>query len=40
MVADPTTTIVVAEWESEELGEPGLDFGGPKNAKKGPTHEG
>jgi heme-degrading monooxygenase HmoA len=23
MVADPTTTIAVAEWESEELGEPG-----------------
>ena len=23
MVADPTTTIVVAEWESEELGKPG-----------------
>ncbi|HZB07680.1 MAG TPA: antibiotic biosynthesis monooxygenase [Rubrobacter sp.] len=23
MVADPTTTIAVAEWESEELGKPG-----------------
>jgi hypothetical protein len=23
MVADPTTTIAVAEWESEELGNPG-----------------
>jgi hypothetical protein len=23
MVADPTTTIAVAEWENEELGEPG-----------------
>jgi len=23
MVADPTTTIAVAEWESEELGDPG-----------------
>jgi hypothetical protein len=23
MVADPTTTIAVAEWESEELGQPG-----------------
>ena len=24
MVADSTTTIAVAEWESEELGEPGV----------------
>ena len=23
MVADPTTTVAVAEWESEELGKPG-----------------
>ena len=23
MIADPTTTIAVAEWESEELGKPG-----------------
>jgi hypothetical protein len=23
MVADPTTTIAVAEWENEELGKPG-----------------
>jgi hypothetical protein len=23
MLADPTTTIAVAEWESEELGKPG-----------------
>jgi hypothetical protein len=23
MVAEPTTTIAVAEWESEELGKPG-----------------
>jgi hypothetical protein len=23
MIADPTTTIAVAEWENEELGKPG-----------------
>ena len=26
MVAEPTTTIAVAEWESEELGKPGAQL--------------